>query len=104
MVEMPQNVEISQDMIDKLLNNPSFLDAVAKKIGANNPPKKVGGFVDANDISGGAFPQMSSQQLYNFAKAINGSVDQKAAESQFEALGFNRHIIDKSGITDTLKK
>lgn len=86
MAELPKNLEISQEVIDSLLSNPNFLDAVAKKLGTSQAPKKVGGWVDAGDVSGGAFPQMTKEQLYQHAKAINKGINQEVALAQYEIL------------------
>lgn len=85
MAETPQNIEISQETINALLNNPQFLDAVAKKLGTSKP-QTGGGWVNAESASGGAFPQMDKDQLYNFAKSINRNVNQQTAAIQYEQI------------------
>jgi hypothetical protein len=86
MAEQPTNLDIDQQTMDRLLANPSFMDAIAKKLGTAQAPKKAGGFVDAGDISGGAFPQMTNEQLYNHAKAVNKGINQEVALAQYNQL------------------
>ena len=86
MAEQPTNIDIDQQTMDRLLANPSFMDAILKKLGTVQAPKKVGGFVDAGDISGGAFPQMTNEQLYKHAQAVNRGINQEAALAQYNQL------------------